>query len=144
MPAGRKFQTPAFNVTPELPPVLVTVRVPVVGIVAQVGLGVVGPPSSEPDPPHPWVDSVTCTTSVPPLILHGAVPPRVQPEGLVIGGPEKLALVALHLPVATTYVVLVAGLLVPVPLPPLPVRLGTADVDPDGEWKRVKEPLPDS
>jgi len=136
MPAGRKFQTPAFKVTPELLPVLVTVRVPVVGVVAQVGL--------ELDPLHPWVDSVTCITSVPPLILHGAVPPRVQPEGLVIGGPEKLALVALHLPVATTYVVLVAGLLVPVPLPPLPVRLGTADVDPDGEWKRVKEPLPDT
>jgi hypothetical protein len=58
----------------------------------------------------------------------------------VIGGPEKLALVALHLPVATTYVVLAAA----VPLPPLPVRLGTTDVDPDGEWKRVKEPLPDT
>src|SRR6516165_9148658 len=79
MPAGRKFQTPALKVTPELLPVLVTVRVPVVGVVAQVGL--------ELDPLHPWVDSVTCITSVPPLILHGAVPPRVQPEGLVIGGP---------------------------------------------------------
>ena len=117
MPAGRKVQ-PALlaKVTPELLPVLVMVMVPVVVVVV------------------PCVEICTCSTTVPPVTL---------PVGLVIG-VKLVTLVALHLPVATTYVVLVAGLLVPVPLPPLPVRLGTADVDPDGEWKRVKEPLPDS
>jgi hypothetical protein len=74
MLADRKFQVPAFKVTLELLPVLVMVSVPVVGIVEQLVGGLV--------PPHPWVESVTVTTSVPPLILHGVMPLVLQPIGL--------------------------------------------------------------
>ena len=89
-----------------------------------MGAGV--PPSLSPLPLlHPWIVTLTCSTTVPPVTLVVVVP--VLLVVVLVVKLELVKLVALHLPLATT------GWVADVPR-------GLKDVVRD--WKRVKEPLP--